>query len=80
MKINSWPIDEGQYATFGPDDFERYWLHGADRSDKLSDTDIAEMVEHCLYVAELERREMTQTLAELRAEARDWADDWNQQA
>ncbi len=77
-KINSWHIEDGCTATFGPDDFERWWLEGMTREDKIKKHDRSELYENCLYLAEAEHREMTQTLAELREAINNWADKWNE--
>jgi len=76
-KINSWQIESGCTATFGPDDFERWWLEGMTREDKIKKHDRSELYENCLYLAEAEQREMIQTAAELKNAINEWADQWN---
>lgn len=82
-KINTWSIDTDGNGTeltadFGPEDFERWWLAGMDRDDRIDDDARAEMLDAMLYLAEAENRRMVQTVADLRAAIGDWADEWNQ--
>ena len=81
-QFNGWHIaqdeDGSNYsATFGPDDFEIWWLSGRDRTDPICESDQIELLENCVYLAEAENREITQTSEELSAAIREWASDWN---
>lgn len=76
-KINSWHIEDGYTATFGPEDFESWWLAGMDREDKIKKPNRRELYENCLYLAEAEQREMTQDAPDLRDAIDNWADRWN---
>jgi len=83
--INNWPLQrdgDGQpyTATFGPDEFETWWLAGMEQTDLLDDDNREELLEALLYLAEAEGRVMTQNLAELREVIKRWADDWNEKA
>lgn len=49
-------FEAGMTATFGPADFESWWLAGMTRSDRLSTDDKEELYENCLYLAEAEHR------------------------
>jgi len=69
--------DEYREATFDGEDFERWWLHGMRRQDRLSLADINEMYDNLVYLAGAEQRTMTQTESELRGLIADWAADWN---
>jgi hypothetical protein len=76
-KINTWHIEDGYTATFGPNDFESWWLAGMTRDDKIKKQYRSELYENCLYLAEAEQRKMTQSASELKSAINDWADDWN---
>jgi len=66
------------YATFGEDDFESWWLAGMTRSDPVSAANQDELYENCVYLANAEGREMSQSEEELRKLIEAWADKWNQ--
>ena len=64
-------------AIFDNDDFERWWLHGRARNDRVSQSDQDELFENCLYLCESEGRVLAQTHEELRQAIASWAEDWN---
>ncbi len=71
----------GEYtATFGDEDFERWWLAGMDRDDILTDRNQQELFDNCVYLAQAERRTLTQSHEELQAAIADWAQRWNADA
>jgi len=79
-KINNWPLqrdEDGQpfTATFGPDEFETWWLAGMDETDPIDNDAREQMLGAMLYIAEAEGRVMTQTIAELKVAIDDWAND-----
>jgi hypothetical protein len=65
-------------ATFGPDEFERWWLHGMSRADSVSADDAGELLAACVDLALAERRRMTQTRGELTKQIAAWASNWNE--
>ena len=77
QKINSWHIETGYTATFESDDFDRWFLEGADRETRVTRRDERGLFENCIYLASAEYREMSQTASELKTAIREWADEWN---
>ena len=83
-RFNQWHIDPdpngGVYAaTFGPDDFETWFLTGADRNTRFSAKNEQELYDNCKYLAESECRLITQSASELKRDIRNWANSWNEQ-
>ncbi len=82
-EINTWPIDVDQNgaeytAYFAPEDFERWFLAGADRTDRFTDQDVDALVENCIYISQAESRRMVQSVAELRSDIEGWKAKWNE--
>lgn len=63
---------------FTNDDFERWFLHGANRSDRITELDREQLLENCNYICQAEVLSPSQSTAELRAAIDRWADDWNE--
>jgi hypothetical protein len=81
MTIQYGEPDEGdQQASFGPDDFETWFLAGADRNDRFGDSDRGQLFENCIYLTNAEDRVLIQTPDELRDAIGRWADEWNARA
>ena len=80
-EINTWRIDTDQgadyTAEFGNEDYERWFLHGRDRTDNVEDADQVDLYENCIYLARAEARRMIQTAQELRSSIAKWASEWN---
>jgi len=69
--------DEYREATFDGEDFERWWLKGMSRQDRFLPPYVDELYGNCVYLAQAEGLEMTQTESELQGLIADWAADWN---
>lgn len=81
-KWNNWHIQtdengDNYTAMFGPDDFESWWSAGAGADELFPESEIDNLFNNCVDLAEAEKREMTQSAEELRNCIETWVREWN---
>jgi len=84
-EINSWSIrkdEDGQpfTATFGPDEFETWFLACPEGTNFVGEYDRNQMLLAMVDLAQAEERRMTQNINDLWIAIKEWADDWNEKA
>jgi len=80
QKWNTWHIEPGYQADYDCDDFDSWFLAGGDRETRVTALHKQQLFENCIYLAEVENREIVGTPKQLRDQINQWAISWNCQA